>query len=100
VRDGAPASIEVRVVPRASRTALTADPRGGVRAYLTAPPVDGAANRALVDLLAAALHLPKRDLAVVRGVRGRTKVVAVHGCDQAELDRRVRAALGSGVDKA
>ncbi len=95
----ASASLQVRVVPRASRTTLTHGQAGGLRAYLTAPPVDGAANRALVALLAAKLHLPKRSFDIVRGERGRNKVVAVHGCNQAELDRRVRAALGCPVDK-
>ena len=100
MKDGADASLRVRVIPRASRTALTRDGTGSLRARLTAPPVDGAANRALVELLAAELHFPKRSFAIVRGERGRTKVVAVRGCNQAELERRIGAALRSSVDKS
>lgn len=99
MRGEARVSLRVRVVPRASRTALTRDATGGLRAHLTAPPVDGAANRALIELLAAKLQFAKRSLAIVRGERARTKVVAVRGCNQAELEQRLRAALGSPVDK-
>jgi uncharacterized protein YggU (UPF0235/DUF167 family) len=94
------ATLEVRVMPRASRTSLARDAGGALRAYLTAPPVEGAANRALVELLAGALRLPKRCLTIVRGVRGRDKVVSVEGCTEADLERRVAGALGSPVDKA
>lgn len=96
---GARASLEVRVVPRASRTALARDAAGGLRAHLAAPPVDGAANEALVELLAAELHVPKRSLEIIRGGHARTKVVAVFGCNQAELERRIVDAIGVPVDK-
>lgn len=92
------AHVAVRVVPRASRTALARDPRGGLRAHLNAPPVEGAANRALLALLAATLDLPKSTLAVVRGERSRDKVVAVQGISAAELARRL-AVAGLDVDK-
>ncbi len=93
------ASLQVRVVPRASRTALRRDAGGGLRAHLTAPPVDGAANSALVELLASELRVPKRSLEIIRGGHARTKVVAVYGCNQADLERRILDAVGVPVDK-
>ena len=91
--------LRVRVVPRAAREKLTRDASGVLRVYLTAPPVDGAANRALVTLLADRLGLPKRALALARGERGRDKVIAVDGTSPSELEARVVRAVGSSVDK-
>jgi uncharacterized protein (TIGR00251 family) len=88
--------LSVRVVPRAHANVLTRDATGTLRARLTAPPVDGAANRALIDLLARELGLKRSDLEVVGGARGRQKLVAVHGCSEAELAPRL-AALGAAA---
>lgn len=92
--------LTIHVVPRASRTRLSREPGGGLRAHLTAAPVDGAANRALVVLLAAALDVPKSAIAVVRGVRAREKLVTVNGVSQADVEARLGRAVASHVDKA
>ncbi len=98
---GAPRSLlRIRVVPRAAREKLTRDASGVLRVHLTAPPVDGAANRALVNFLAAQLGLPKRALVLAKGERGRDKIVAVEGESPAALEARVARAVGSSVDKA
>jgi uncharacterized protein len=97
--DGARAYVSVRVVPRAARTALTRDATGALRAHLTAAPVDGAANRALIALLAKRLGVPKRMIELSRGERGRDKLLCVHGLSLAEVETML-AGDGSGVDKA
>lgn len=79
---------------------MTRDPSGLLRARLTAPPVDGAANRALVDLLARVLGVKRGDVEVVHGERGRDKRVLVHGCSPADLAARLAALAASEVDKA
>jgi uncharacterized protein (TIGR00251 family) len=96
----APVVLEVRVVPRARANGLTREPGGKLRARLTAPPIDGAANRALIDLLARHLGVKRGDLEVVHGLRGRDKRVAVHGCSQAEIAVRLAALAVSDVDNA
>ena len=93
------AFLQVRVTPRASGSRIARDARGGLRVHVTAPPAEGAANAALIGLLAECLDLPKGGLEVARGARSRDKLVCVHGCSQAELDSRLRAALGFDVDK-
>jgi uncharacterized protein (TIGR00251 family) len=92
--------LRVRVTPRARANALTVDAHGVVRARLTAPPVEGAANRALVEVLADGLGLKRASLEVVHGLHGRDKVVAVHGCTPADLANRVARLGGADVDKA
>lgn len=79
----------VRVVPRAGRDALDSVVDGALRLRLAAPPVDGAANKALVALLAAVLGVPSRDISIVRGTRGRLKLVLVHGSTADEVRQRL-----------
>lgn len=70
------AEIAVRVTPRAASEAVEVE-AGRVRVRVTAPPADGRANEAVLRLLAAALGLPKSQLALVRGARGRDKTFRV-----------------------
>jgi uncharacterized protein len=80
--------VPVRVVPRASREDLALE-SGVLRARLTAPPVDGAANEALVALLASRLGLPRRAVTLVSGATARQKVLAVSGLDADTFWRRL-----------
>jgi uncharacterized protein YggU (UPF0235/DUF167 family) len=94
------AYLRVRVIPRASRAAIGRDQSGTLRVHLTAAPVDGAANRALLALLAKTLDIPQRALTLARGERARDKVVRVDGDTQAVLDARIACRIRSSVDKA
>lgn len=68
--------IEVRVTPGAGRDEVkVAD--GGVQVRVTAPPADGAANEAVLKILAAALGRPKRDLTLLRGDTARIKLIGI-----------------------
>jgi uncharacterized protein (TIGR00251 family) len=82
-------SFELRVQPRASRDALVGLHGDALKVALRAAPVDGAANEALLDLLADALTLPRRALRLLRGERSRTKIVHVTGIDPAGLCARL-----------
>lgn len=94
VRDGrAGARFDVRVAPRGSRTGIAGVRDGALLVRVTAPPVDGAATEAVVRLLAQALDLAPRDLAVVSGARARRKTIEVRGLDAATLHARLSAIL-------
>jgi uncharacterized protein (TIGR00251 family) len=82
--------INVRVIPRSGRNTLEWE-EGGIRARLTAPPVDGAANAALITLLAERLALPKRNIEIVRGATGRQKIVEIAGMTPEEVEQRIKA---------
>ena len=73
----------VRVAPRVSRSAIAGLHGGALKVALTAPPVEGAANAALVKLLAKKLGVAKSAVTIVRGERGRDKQVRVAGVDAA-----------------
>lgn len=79
----------MQVQPRASRNAVIGWKDGALKVALTAPPVEGAANAALVALLAEALGLKKRQIAVVAGQASRRKIVAVDAVDEAALKERL-----------
>jgi hypothetical protein len=88
----APARIEVRLRPGASREELTGFSDGVLQARVSAPPVEGRANRALCRLIAKRAGVAPSRVRVVRGERSRTKLVEVAGVEPAAL----RAALTEG----
>ena len=72
--------LHLRVQPRASRSQVVgwlAD--GALKVAVASPPVDGEANKACIALLADTFQLPKRDIVLVSGDKGRNKVVLVRG---------------------
>lgn len=75
----------VRLLPRAARSSVDGVVDGTLRVRVTAPPVDGAANDALVRLLAAELAIPRAAVRIVAGTGARSKVVALDGIDRAAL---------------
>jgi uncharacterized protein len=81
--------LNVLVQPRASRTRPAGEHGGRLKIQLAAPPVDGEANRALVEFLADTLGVRKGDVSIERGETGRRKTIRVAG---AGADA-VRAAL-------
>jgi uncharacterized protein len=81
--------IAVRVIPRSSRNSLEWE-QSILKARLTAPPVDGAANEALVALLAERLDVPKRAIQIVRGATSRQKTVKIAGITVEEMERKIR----------
>ena len=66
----------MRVTPGASRDEVRID-GDAVQLRVTAPPADGAANTAVLRLLATALGRPRRDLTLLRGASARIKLVGV-----------------------
>jgi uncharacterized protein (TIGR00251 family) len=82
-------TIPIRAVPRAARNALDGVVEGALRVRLTAPPVEGAANKALIAFLAVVLGVPKREITIATGEQGRRKLVRVAGLTADEVRRRL-----------
>ena len=83
------AFVSVKVQPRASRNAVLRRPDGSIKVYLTAPAVEGAANKALLILMADRLALPRRSIEIAAGENNRNKRLRVVGVDQERLNRRL-----------
>ena len=87
---------DVRVTPRAPRSALAGVHGSALKLTLASAPVDGAANRALIELLAELLAVKKSALRIVRGEHARNKSVCVAGLDA----DRVRQALATHASES
>ncbi len=91
VRDTAQgAQFALRVQPRASRNAVVGVIGDAVKLAITAPPVDGKANQAVIDYLAKLFSVPKSAITILSGETGRNKLIAVRGLSA----EQVRKALG------
>ena len=82
--------LQVRVTPRARRNAIGAMEEGVLAVRLAAAPVDGAANKALIALLADALGLPKSAVRVESGERSRRKRLRISGLRADQVAQRLQ----------
>ena len=85
-RDGA-LVVDIQVVPRASRAAVGPAVGDRLRVAVTAPPVDGAANAAVIEALAEAFGVKRAAVTILRGLTGKRKTVRVAGATRAALER-------------
>lgn len=83
--------LSVKLQPRASANEII--PSGGagdeLRIRVTAPPVDAAANEALVRLLAERFDCPRGSIELVRGHKSRHKVVKLYGVEPEQILKRL-----------
>jgi uncharacterized protein (TIGR00251 family) len=83
----APVTLSIRIQPRASKNEIVTMMSGGLKIRLTAPPVDGAANEALVKFLADTLSIPRSHIEIVSGHTSREKIVRITGISDTEVKR-------------
>lgn len=76
-RDGI--RIEVKVEPRSSRKGISGTMGNVVKVKLTAPPVGGAANEQLIEVIAEATGTKKSSISIVRGLSSKKKIVEIRG---------------------
>ena len=82
--DGA-ITFAMRVVTRASKTTVVGEHEGALRVRVAAPPVEGAANDALIKFLAKEFGVPARDVEIRSGHASKTKLVRVVGVTAEKL---------------
>ena len=82
-------AVSIRVIPRAPRTRVDGERGGAILIRLAAPPVDGAANDALVAFLSDTLRVPRRDVTIVAGETSRDKRVQIVGLDKTAVRARL-----------
>jgi len=88
------ALLHLRVQPRASRDEILGWQDGVLRVRVAAPPVEGEANAAVVALVARALRIAPSTVRVVRGKRGRDKLVRLTGLGDDEAQSRLASLPG------
>lgn len=81
------ATITLLVQSRGSRTEILDVSNERVKLRVAAPPVEGAANGEIVTWLSKRLKIPRRDVRILSGERGRQKVILIAGLSAAELEK-------------
>jgi uncharacterized protein (TIGR00251 family) len=79
--------VTIRVQPRASKSEIAGLHGDALKVRLTAPPVDGAANEALIKFLAGTFGVPVRAITILTGASSRTKVVQMDGVTEDSVRR-------------
>jgi uncharacterized protein len=86
-RRGDAVRFSVRLQPRASKNEIAGLQGVALKVRVTAPPVDGLANEAMVELLSKALDTSRRNVCIVSGHSSRTKVIEISGADLTSVQR-------------
>ena len=79
------AVLNLRLVPRASKNAIQGEHGDALKIRLCAPPVDGAANAALIEFLAETFDLPRARVQLLSGATSRNKRVLLSGCPSSSV---------------
>lgn len=75
----------IKVLPRSSRNEIAGEQEGMLRVKLTAPPVEGAANKMLVNFISSKLRVSKSSVTILSGETGRTKTLMVAGVTSEDI---------------
>ena len=88
------ATFQVKVHPRARKSAITGVVGDALNLALTAPPVEGRANEACVKFLAEFLNVPRSSVTIAAGESSRQKLIRIAGLRAAQVEDKLRAVLG------
>lgn len=80
----------VRVISRARQNQIVGVEGDSIKIRLTAPPLEGRANEALVDLLSERLNVSRSSVEIVRGTKSRLKIIRLRGKSAAKLEKLLR----------
>jgi len=78
--------VKVKVIPKSSRPSIQGVDNNRLRMKLKSPPVEGKANRELVETLAKVLKVPKREIEIIKGIKGREKEVFIPRLNREDLE--------------
>jgi uncharacterized protein len=90
-QQGRSLTFAVRVVARASHSSIAGAHDGALRVRIAAPPVDGAANRELIKVLAKAFKLPQSAVEIIAGANSKNKTIRIHGADARTLEQLIQS---------
>ncbi|HMK36678.1 MAG TPA: DUF167 family protein [Desulfomonilaceae bacterium] len=84
-------TLRVRVVPNASKNTVSLEREDSLTVRITAPPVEGKANKHLLKFLGKLLGLPQSSLSILLGLTSREKIVLVRGMDEVTMRKIIDA---------
>ena len=80
----------VKVQPRAKKNAITGELGEALKVALTAPPIEGKANEAIVEFLAKLLKVPRSSVSIAAGESARNKIIRVAGLTGKQVRERLQ----------
>jgi hypothetical protein len=83
-------SFTVRLQPKAKKTALVAELDGALKVAVTAPPIEGRANEALIRFLAELLKVARSSVTIAAGASSRNKVIRIEGLTAEQVRSRLK----------
>jgi uncharacterized protein len=83
----------IKVHPRARKNAVTGIVGDALKLALTAPPVEGKANQAVIEFFADLFEIPRSSVTIASGETSRNKVVRISGINQTMVEQRLSGAL-------
>ena len=86
-------SFSIKVHPRARKNAITGTVGDALKLALTAPPVEGKANQAVIEFFADLFQIPRSSVTIASGETSRNKVVRVSGISRAAVEQRLNGAI-------
>jgi uncharacterized protein (TIGR00251 family) len=81
-------TFSIKVHPRATKTAITGTVGDALKISLTAPPVDGKANEAVIGFFADIFKIPRSSVTIASGKTSRLKMIRISGVDKATVEQR------------
>jgi uncharacterized protein (TIGR00251 family) len=88
-------SFSIKVHPRARKNAITGVMGDALKLALTAPPVEGKANQAVIEFFADLFQIPRSSVTIASGETSRNKVVRISGISRAAVEQRLNGAITS-----
>lgn len=82
-------TVRLHVLPRAKHSEITGLHNGALKIKITAPPVDDAANRAIVEFFSRILNTPRSNLKILAGSKSREKVLQIKGLSRTDFKSRM-----------
>ncbi|MDI6791278.1 MAG: DUF167 domain-containing protein [bacterium] len=80
---------KIKVIPKSSVNKIIGPEEGMLKVKVTPPPADGAANEAVIKLLAKSLGISKSSVVIVSGHRSRIKEIQIRGISEGELEEKL-----------
>ncbi len=85
--------LNIRVQPRSSQNKICGETNGALKIKITAPPVEGEANQAIIKLLAQWLEIPRANISIAKGETSKNKLVDIIGVDAQWLENKINEFL-------
>ncbi|MCD6459909.1 YggU family protein [bacterium] len=83
--------VDIKVLPKSSRNEIAGVVDGKLKVKLTAPPVNGKANKALITFLSKKLNLSKRDIVIVKGQTSANKQLSISLASESLIEKFINA---------